>query len=137
MNSNITPKRQSLQLLKQLKKVLYFSVLIIFLSCNNKKFTKELWNKQDDLHEYPYRKDIIDDLLSNYRLKGLSYDKLIDIIGLHDDKIIMGTANEIYYPIETKYEILGIDPIYIKLLAIKLTKDSVVESYKIIEPIEH
>jgi len=132
MSNNIAQKKQLSQFSEQLKKVLLLFVLLIFLSCNKKKFSKERWNEQGDLHEYPNRKDIIDDLLTNYKLLGLSFDTLVGIIGPPDDKIIMSTENEIFYPIETKYELFGVDPVYTKILAITLTTDSIVENYRMI-----
>lgn len=103
-----------------------------FTSCNaNEKFDKAKWQEQGDLRIYSHRKSMLNDLTKNYKLTGLSYRQLINLIGEpenYSDK----EKNIIYYEIETDYG-NDIDPVYTKTLQLKLTKDSTVESFEIKE----
>jgi len=101
-------------------------------SCNsNEKFDKAKWQEQGDLRIYTHRKSMLNDLTKNYKLTGLSYRQLINLIGEpenYNDK----EKNIVYYEIETDYG-NDIDPVYTKTLQLKLTKDSTVESFTIKE----
>ncbi len=114
-------------------KAFIIPLLFIFLaSCNNnKKFKKEKWQEQGDLKIYIHRKSMLSDLTRNYKLTGLSYRQLINLLGEPENN----SDNEkdiVYYEIETAYG-SDIDPVYSKTLQIKLTKDSTVDSYAIKE----
>ncbi len=95
------------------------------------KFEKSGWNQKGDLNSYKNRENMLEDLTNNHKLKGISYSKVIDLLGLpenySDEKF-----NTLSYNIVTEYG-NDIDPVYIKILEIKLTKDSIVENYKIVE----
>ena len=108
-----------------------FSHLILCLtSCNSHtKFDKSKWVVRDDM-EYPYRRVMLRDLTDNYKLNGLSYKQLSDLLG--EPLNNTGDSSQLYYPV---YEYYGsdIDPIHTITLDITLTKDSTVGNFKINE----
>jgi hypothetical protein len=108
-------------------------LLSFFLtSCNsNQKFDKTKWQEQGDLRIYKHRKSMLNDLTKNYKLTGLSYRQLVNLIGEpenYSDK----ESDIVIYEIETDYG-FDIDPVYTKTLELKLIKDSIVKSYSIKE----
>jgi outer membrane protein assembly factor BamE (lipoprotein component of BamABCDE complex) len=48
--------------------------------CGNKKFDRQKWSYGDGL-DYPMRDDIVDDLMANHHIKGLTYRQVIDSLG--------------------------------------------------------
>jgi hypothetical protein len=115
-----------------MKTIIHFLLFIFLTSCsNNEKFDKAKWKEQGDLRIYTYRKSMLNDLTKNYKLKGLSYRQLIDLIG-EPEKYSDKENDIVYYEIETDYS-FDIDPVYTKTLQLKLTKDSIVDSYNIKE----
>jgi hypothetical protein len=113
-----------------------FSIILllslILTACNtDEKFDKTKWLVQSDIGQYPNRNSMINDLLNNHHLKGLSYKKLIDLIG-EPAKNMTGENNEIYYQILTEYG-SDIDPVNTKTLIIKLNNDSTIGDFKIDE----
>lgn len=103
-------------------------MLFLFTSCYN-KFNKTKWEKQFD-GSYPERDKILDDLLSNYNLRGLTYWQLVNLLGKpeHDPE----DSGVYYYQIAEDFG-HDIDPVYIKNLEFILDKDSIVLDYKIKE----
>ena len=97
----------------------------------DKKFDKTSWTKQSDIGTYPFRNRIYNDLLTNYKLKGISYKQLVDLIG-EPEKNFTGELNEIYYEILTDFG-SDIDPIKTKTLIFKLGSDSTIVDFKIKE----
>ncbi len=62
-------------------------LLLCFLGCNNKKedrkedkFDKVKWATQNN-KEYPYRDNILNDLMDNKRLTGLKRDTILKMHG--------------------------------------------------------
>jgi hypothetical protein len=108
-------------------------IILFLLGCDSKdiKFEKTGWVEREDLGIYPHRNKMLNDLTQNYKLKGLSHKQLIDLIGKPEQNLT-GEKNYIYYNIITEYK-GNIDPIYVKNLEVKLTKDSTVESFRINE----
>ena len=92
------------------------------------KFSKDKWCYKSDL-EYPYRNEMIKDLLANHKLIGLKYQDLINLIGTPESNYT-NNDHEIYYEIEIKFGI-NIDPISSKTLGFKLSKDSLITNYKL------
>jgi outer membrane protein assembly factor BamE (lipoprotein component of BamABCDE complex) len=100
--------------------------------CNhNIPFDKAGWTIQNDTGLYPNRDRMLDDLIKNQQLKGLTYRQLIDKIG-EPEKNLTGDSNTIYYNIITDYG-SDIDPVYNKTLAIKFDGDGIVKDLKINE----
>ena len=100
---------------------------MILISCNY-SFDKTGWLKKEDVEDYPLRDNMLKDLLSNYKLRGLKYGELIDLIG----KPQINDSSTISYQIEVDYG-FNIDPVHTKYLTFELNKDSLVVDYKIEE----
>ncbi len=109
--------------------IFFFSLIC---ACNNKKtdansqlkFDKVKWQIKEDA-DFPYRDEMLDDLINNVTLKGLKIDSVIALLG-QPDHIDNG---HLFYPISQKR--IGGFPLSTKTFVIKLTKDSTVEWRKI------
>ena len=111
--------------------ILFFMLLI---SCNsNVKFEKIGWNKKGDLNSYPNREKMLNDLMENYKIQGLNYAELVNLLG-EPENYSDDDAGVIYYNIITDYG-SNIDPVCVKNLKIKLDKNQKVERY-IVEEIK-
>src|ERR1700754_1688985 len=77
--------------------IILFSLLIVFLSAckQHTKFEREGWDYGDGL-EFPFRNNMVDDLLQNHKLKGLKYQEVIHL--LHRPQL--SSATEMVYDIE-------------------------------------
>lgn len=92
------------------------------------KFNKAGWNTKDDF-DYPNRELMVNDLVKNHQLKGLTYQQLLDSVG----QLSLDTAtHEGYYDIVIDFG-SDIDPVYTKDLVVKFNKDSVVTGFEIKE----
>ncbi len=115
-----------------MKTFITFLLFILLASCNNnQKFDKVKWQEQGDLKVYTHRKSMLNDLTTNYKLTGLSYRQLINLVG-EPENYSDNEKGIVYYEIETDYG-YDIDPVYTKTLQIKLTKDSTVATFIIKE----
>ena len=94
------------------------------------KFNKTDWLEKGDLNSFPNRDKMLEDLILNYPLKGISYSKLVDLLGTPEIDYY-SESNQIYYPIITEYS-NDIDPTSNKILQIELNQDSVVRQVKIL-----
>ncbi|RFM29062.1 hypothetical protein DXN05_09905 [Deminuibacter soli] len=102
-------------------------MLIIFSSCTGKaKFDKTMWQTKDDM-EYPYRNKMLNDLIKNYKLAGIRYTDLINLLGKPQFK----DSSSIAYEVITRYD--AIDPNYTKRLDFTFSGDSIITSFKIAE----
>ena len=110
---------------------LLFICVLLFGCESDVKFDNTKWLQTNDLQQYPYRSSMLKDLTSNYKLKGLSYSQLIELIG-ELQKNLVTDSMQIYYPILTDYG-SDIDPVHTISLEIVLNKDSIVNDYKIEE----
>lgn len=106
-------------------KNIFLLLLVCFLSCKNKKqeikdtrFDKTKWAMQDG-QDYPYRKQMIADLINNQKLKGLQKDSVLHILGQPDRT----DSNYLFYRVAQKR--LGFFPMQTKTLVIKFTNDTV------------
>jgi hypothetical protein len=108
------------------------NVVFLLFSCKQDiKFNENGWKQKGDLNSYTKRESMIKDLTENYKLRGLSYSKLIDLLGVPENYSNQ-KSNTITYNIVSEFR-NNIDPVYIKNLEIQLSKDSIVKNYKIIE----
>jgi len=107
--------------------------LVSFTACNNKndaeagtytKFDKTKWLTKEG-EAYPYRDDMLQNLVDSVNLKNISYDSLINILG-QPDRINEG---HLYYNISRKE--MGAVTLGSKTFVIKLKADSTVEWRKI------
>ncbi len=109
------------------------SIISIFLisSCVEKemKFTKELWNFDEDAF-YPKRKYVVKDLIKNHLKKGMKYEEWTNLIG--EPFSLEKTQRKIKYDIE---QIWGwnIDPKSGSYLEIYVNKDSTLKEFKKID----
>ena len=62
-----------------IRKILPILSCLLLLSCKQ-KFDKTMWIDGDGVY-YTYRNDMVDDLLQNHRLVGLSYHQLTQLLG--------------------------------------------------------
>lgn len=88
------------------------------------KFDKTKWRTKDG-RDYPYRNDMLEDLMNNQNLKGLKRDEVIVLLG-QPDRI---DSSYLFYMIAQKR--IEFFPLHTKTLVIKLAKDSTVEWRKI------
>lgn len=108
--------------------------LLLFVTiagCRRKqKFTKELWNLGDGL-SYTSRDFIVDDLLANYKLKGMHYKDVRRLLGKPDDTATLKTSYQIINTLN-EYNPKN-KPVYKKYLELYFSKDSVVSRTNIYE----
>ena len=114
--------------------ILIFTLLFTLHSCKDKNisFEKTGWNQdKDGIPCPPLREEMLDDLLQNHDLKGLTYKQLIDKLG---EPSICETCNDntLNYEIVVEYN-FDIDPVYIKTLEFHYNQDSIITDWKIIE----
>jgi hypothetical protein len=123
----------SAKLLKLSIALLVITCSTLILACKPEKqelqFNKDTWQVREDM-DYPYRDKMLNDLVKNHRLKGLTYLQLIDSLGKPADFI--EKDDTVRYEIIVGFE-SDIDPTYGKNLNLALGPDSVVTSYKISE----
>jgi hypothetical protein len=101
-------------------------VLLTLTACKqHTKFEWEGWDYGDGL-EFPFRNNMVDDLLQNHKLKGLKYQEVIHL--LHRPQL--SSATEMVYDIDEINKPKR--PRYVKKLILSL-KDSVVTDAKIYE----
>ncbi len=91
---------------------------------SREKFDKTKWSIKDAT-DYPYRDKMLNDLITNEKLKGLKKKEVIDLLG-RPDRI---DSSYLFYRIAQQR--IGFFPLHTKTLVIKLTKDSTVEWRKI------
>ncbi|HVY74878.1 MAG TPA: hypothetical protein VG890_08625 [Puia sp.] len=112
--------------------ILAFTAALMLFSCKGKsaeKFNKAKWIEQvDPLFPPEKRSLMLDDLLKNYKLEGLTYRQLIDILGIPDSK----DDTSLSYKIVVDYG-KDIDPVYTKNLDFTFSKDSIIKSFKLSE----
>jgi hypothetical protein len=106
---------------------------LCFLSCKSKqrtkeeKFDKTKWATMND-GEYPHRNQMLNDLISNYKLKGLKKDQVEHLLG-HPNRIDSGY---LFYTVDRTL-FANFFVLHAKTLVIKLSNDSTVEWRKIHE----
>lgn len=109
-------------------------LLLIFIaitSCNNAdKFDRQKWSSGDGLN-YPLRDNIVDDLLKNHQLKGLTYRQVIDSLGSPQNR---DTLTLSYQILDNSFDYhRSKKPIHKKNLVLHFNKDSVVTNAEIYE----
>lgn len=113
--------------------ILQFTAFVFLLSCNGGKkeikFDKNKWNEQTDpLFPSRYRSQMLTDLTTNYKLKGLKYSELTELLGVPDTK----DSSSLSYKIMVDYK-QDTDPVYTKDLDFSFSKDSIITSFKVNE----
>lgn len=103
--------------------------IVVFLSSckRQEKFDKQKWNVKSDM-EYPFRNNMLNDLTSNYKLAGMSYAQIINLLDSPDFK----ENNKLGYTILEDYG-QDIDPIRGKNLIFTMSNDTIVSTFNIDE----
>ena len=110
--------------MKIIKKIIFFSLIIILFSCQSQKFDRKIWNKSDG--GYNLREPMVDDVIKNHLYIGMKYSDVINLLGKPNGK--MSKKNKIYYVVfYDLYQELHM------CLTINFTHDSIVKSYSKVE----
>ena len=105
-------------------------LLVLFCSaCSNKneaskediKFERTKWDMKDD-GTYTYRKQMVHDLLNNYKWAGIKKDSVIKLLGQPDE-----IEDNIFMIYNYSQNAFGFSPFSPKQLIIELTPDSTVK----------
>lgn len=111
-------------------------LLTICLSCNNEpssnadtntteiKFDQTKWMIKAG-EDYPYRSQMLKDLMDSKRLKGLKNTEVLEILGDPSRR----NENYMYYRVSQQR--IGMFPLSTKTLVIELTADSMVNWVKV------
>lgn len=105
-------------------------IISIFNSCvdKNEKFDKIKWNKREDGF-YLNRESMVEDLAKNYLKKGTKYIRIISLLG-KPQNLNEEEENTISYELMTDFG-WDIDPVEVKTLKIRISKDSTLVNWKI------
>ncbi len=117
--------------MKQTRIFLIFLIAIIISSCKDReiKFDKAKWQQNEDAGQpSSYRKHMLKDLVTNYKLAGMRYSEIIGLLGEPNFK----DSSSFGYNIVVDYG-HDIDPVYTKTLDFTFSKDSVITSFKVDE----
>ena len=104
-------------------------LLLLFCSaCGNRneaskpdiKFERNKWDAKDD-GNYTYRKQMVNDLLTNYKWAGLKKDSVINLLGEPD-----GIEEDVFMLYNYQQKHLGSFTLSTQSLVIELAKDSTV-----------
>ena len=97
------------------------TICTLFADCKrNIAFNKKGFSIRGDIGSYPNRDRMLNDLIQNQKLRGLTHKQLVDKIG-EPEKNTFGDTSILYYDILTDYG-YDIDPVYIITLEFKLIK---------------
>lgn len=109
---------------------LLVTIAVLSGSCTSQtKFEKDKWLYRDDVLSYPYRKLMIDDLIKNYQLKGMSFREIVKLLG--QPLSSPDSVFNIWYEVDIRWG--TIDPVYGKSLILHLNKNSIVENFEVDE----
>lgn len=111
--------------------VLIISLLSILSCKQDQKFDKAAWSEKGDLGIFPNRNKMLNDLMKNHQLKGLTHKQLVELLG-EPEEYSDTEPNTAYYNVVTDYG-RDIDPVCTKNLKIKLNGDSIVTDVNIYE----
>lgn len=104
-------------------------LMFLIVSCTfNTKYNKERWQTSDSGFPSEYRENMLNDLTRNHKLKGLTMNQVIQLLG-HPDRI---ENNLIIYNVIIKYG-GDTDVEYSKKLKLSFSKDSIITSFNVVE----
>jgi outer membrane protein assembly factor BamE (lipoprotein component of BamABCDE complex) len=102
----------------------------VFTGCSNRsKFDRQKWSYGDGL-EYPLRDEVLEDLMANHHIKGLTLDQVIDSLGAPQRR---DSLKFTYQILDNSFEFGQKNPIYKKNLVVYFNKDSVATKFEISE----
>lgn len=109
------------------------SIALICISCQGnvednpkKAFDKELWKVKDIRGNYSFRDEMLDSLVYKEKLKGLTKEEVIKMLGQPSRT----NKGHLYYEISND---AGVLPFHKKFLVLKLAENGTVEWRKIYE----
>ena len=104
-------------------------IIVLSFSCTHSTtYDKQKWQGGDSGFPPEDRPAMLDNLIKKHKLKGLSIEKLTDLLGRPDYQ----EADLIIYNIELEYG-GNTDVTYSKKLKFKLSKDSIITGFSIVE----
>lgn len=102
--------------------------LIAITGCNSSaKFDRQKWSNGNGL-DYPLRDQVIDDLVKNHQLKGLTYRQVIDTLGSPQK---LDSLQVSYQIVDNSFTYSRTKPIHKKNLILYFSKDSVVTRFEV------
>lgn len=96
------------------------------------KFDRQKWAYTDGL-EYSLRNNIVDDLMKNHHIKGLTYKQVIDSLGSPQRR---DSLKFTYQILDNSFEYQRKKPIHKKSLIVYFGKDSIANRFEVYEFIE-
>lgn len=112
--------------------VISIIILTTIASCGDLiKFDSKKWKIEEDLEFYPYREEMLNDIIDNKLFIGMSYTEAIDSLG-KPNNYGNSDSTKLYYTIVVDYG-KNIDPVYTKHLVLKMNQDSIISEMKILE----
>jgi len=109
--------------------LIFLMTLISSCSSREMKFDKTKWRYREDAGQpSSYRKRMLKDLTTNYKLTGIKYSQLIEFLGEPN----LQDSTSLGYDIVIDYG-HDIDPVYIKTLKFTFSEDSTITSFKVNE----
>ena len=112
-----------------MKNIFLLLTFFIFTSCqinSQIKFDKEKWLLKEN-NKYIYREEMLEDLVTNIQLKGLTRKQLIDLLGSSEN--MWETDKNLFYPILQNYD----EPPHIITLAIVINEKDLVDYFEVID----
>ncbi|MCC8424951.1 outer membrane protein assembly factor BamE [Mucilaginibacter sp. UR6-11] len=104
-----------------------FGVIALAGCGSGSKFDRQKWSYGDGL-DYPLRDDIVEDLMANHQIKGLTYRQVIDSLGSPQRRDPLKFT---YQLIDDSYNYGRKKPVHKKSLIVYFNKDSVVTRFEI------
>jgi hypothetical protein len=129
-NLRHSDKRQKIGCLLVIVIILFILITSLLNSCISKsrKFDKIKWNESEDGF-YLYRENMVEDLTENYLKNGTKYERIIFLLG-QPENLNDEVENTISYELMTNFG-WDIDPVEVKTLKIRISKDSTLLNYRI------
>lgn len=122
--------------LQSLTRILLLLSICLTGCARSMPFEKDGWQKKYD-GDYPNRDAMVQDLLDNYKLTGLTTHSITDLLGEEDhiELVEKPRTNSRTY---MTYQVLvdfgwDIDPVYTKYLVLEFNEDSIVTKAELVE----
>jgi hypothetical protein len=113
-----------------LKILIGLTSFLTIVGCSNaSQFNREKWSYGDGL-EYPLRNEIVDDLIANHHIKGLTFKQVIDSLGSPQRRDSLKFTYQIQ---DNSFDFARKKPAHKKSLIVYFNKDSVVVKFEIYE----
>lgn len=108
-------------------------LFLVLNSCDHKlDFDKKRWCSESALEIYEERNRMMDDLMENHNLNGMTIDEVQTFFGCIDYLDTINKPFNIQYTVFMDYG-WDIDPVHTKTLKIYLNSDFKVQSMKVLE----